>query len=261
MPARLNIKQNEIYGQWLVVEPNVINPQTSSKTYIGRNVYSKCKCLQCNITERYILNHELKKYANKNTPCASCSRRNRAEEKRQIKQGDVFTKLKVIGDAGYKNNRHWSLCQCDCGRVVKIKDNALLSGNTKSCGCLVSVGENKILHILEENNYIFIHDSILPEFLRETGHKYRFDFVIYNKKGQITNIIEFDGRQHFYGPDTSYWSRSLDTLEDIQKRDKIKNDFCLKHNYPLYRIPYTEINNLNIKTLFDNKYLVKKEEK
>lgn len=27
-------------------------------------------------------------------------------------------------------------CQCDCGKIVKIKSHSLVGGNTKSCGCL-----------------------------------------------------------------------------------------------------------------------------
>ena len=110
---------------------------------------------------------------------------------------------------------------------------------------------------LIENNYIFDHDAILPDFLKETKLRYRFDFIIYNEDGSIKCLIEYDGRQHFYGPDTTYWSRTTDSLEDIRYRDNLKNQFCITHHYPLYRIPFTALNNLTIDTLFDSKYLVK----
>ena len=29
-------------------------------------------------------------------------------------------------------------CRCDCGRIVKVYKKNLLSGNTRSCGCLRS---------------------------------------------------------------------------------------------------------------------------
>lgn len=253
----LIIEKNAIYGQWVVIEPNVINPNTTSKNYKNRTAYSLCKCKQCNETTRYILNNELKKYALMNSPCKACTQRNRAEANRKIKIGDVFTKLTVIGDGGYSNQRHYSLCQCECGNIVRIKDNALLTKNTKSCGCITSAGEMKIIQILKDNNYIYSHDCILPEFLKETGKKYRFDFIIYNEDGTIKCIIEFDGRQHFFGPDTSYWGHSTMSLEDIQDHDSIKNNFCIQHNIPLYRIPYTKINTLNHTLLFDDDFLIK----
>jgi hypothetical protein len=68
-------------------------------------------------------------------------------------------------------------------------------------------------------------------------------------------MIEFDGRQHTNGPE-AIWSQS-DSLEIIQERDAIKNNFCLSHNYPLVRIPYTKINYINIEDILGDEYLVK----
>lgn len=51
--------------------------------------------------------------------------------------GMRFGRLTVIGRAGSnKNGRALWNCQCDCGAFTVVKGNALLSGNTKSCGCL-----------------------------------------------------------------------------------------------------------------------------
>ena len=100
-----------------------------------------------------------------------------------------------VTDGGYKNNRHWSICKCECGEILPVKDNALLSGNTKSCGCITSLGENKIITILKENNYAFSHDAILPEFLQETGHRYRFDFILYNDDGTVSAVNKEDKKQ------------------------------------------------------------------
>ena len=47
------------------------------------------------------------------------------------------------------------------------------------------------------------------------------------------------------------------SLEDIQNHDSIKNNFCIQHNIPLYRIPYTKINTLNHTLLFDDDFLIK----
>ena len=49
----------------------------------------------------------------------------------------------------------------------------------------------------------------------------------------------------------------MDSLETIQERDRIKNNFCLSHNYPLVRIPYTKLDSITIEDLFGEKYLVK----
>lgn len=57
--------------------------------------------------------------------------------------GQRFGKLVVIGldpdpylSPGGKKTRRW-ICHCDCGNIVRVLHNALMSKNgTKSCGCL-----------------------------------------------------------------------------------------------------------------------------
>lgn len=261
MPSRFKPHKGEKYGYWEILEADVINPETHETNYIGRNIFSKCLCTYCNSTIQYIKNNQLKEKQKTNSACKHCAPRIRSEQSRTIQINDVFGKLTVIADGGYENQRHYSICKCQCGNTVRIKDNALKTGNNKSCGCITSKGEETIKDILIQNNFIFDHDIILPDFLKETGLRYRFDFIIYNDDGSIKCLIEYDGRQHYYGPDTNYWGHTTDTLEVIQKRDSIKNNFCISHNYLLYRIPFTQLDNLTIHTLFNEKYLVKGNDK
>lgn len=65
----------------------------------------------------------------------------------------------------------------------------------------------------------------MGKFIDETGNQY----------GQ--HFIEFDEKQHYNAYTT--WSTTLDEFEDLQYRDQIKNTYCLNHNIPLIRIPYT----------------------
>jgi hypothetical protein len=53
------------------------------------------------------------------------------------KTGMRFGRLTVLKRDGYMRDHHvaW-LCQCDCGRIIRVGTNSLTSGNTKSCGCL-----------------------------------------------------------------------------------------------------------------------------
>lgn len=37
----------------------------------------------------------------------------------------------------YVGNSRWN-CQCDCGTAVRVSEDKLKSGHTKSCGCLIS---------------------------------------------------------------------------------------------------------------------------
>lgn len=41
----------------------------------------------------------------------------------------------VLSGSRGRSNISW-VCQCDCGNTTSVTSNSLLSGNTKSCGCL-----------------------------------------------------------------------------------------------------------------------------
>lgn len=182
-------------------------------------------------------------------------------EKAKILLGTKFGKLTVIEDLGFKeqvpgHKRRWYKCQCDCGNICEVMGNKLKQKQVISCGkCLVSKGEFIIQQILDNANIEYNYDCQLPELTKECGKKLRFDFILY-KEGQINRIIEFDGRQHIYGPDTNYWGHSTDTLKAIQERDKIKNTFCRNHNIPLVRIPYYYINTITLEDLLGDKFLI-----
>lgn len=237
--------------------------KTNKRTSQG-NVIWLCKCECGNIIE--VAGSSLK---SGNTKSCGCNNKIKKlnkinSEKAKIKNGTKFGKLTVIEDLGFReqiqgHNRRWYKCQCECGEIIEVMGNRLKTGNKSSCGkCnFSSKGEYYISKILSENNYIFEKDVVFQELFKQTQRRLRFDFIIYNKDKTIKCFIEFDGRQHKDGPDKGFWSRKLETLETIQERDKIKNDFCLKNNYLLYRIPYYYVNNLSINNIFDDKFLVK----
>lgn len=51
--------------------------------------------------------------------------------------GQRFGRLTVIEEAGRNKNQNviWS-CRCDCGNITTALTSSLISGNTRSCGCL-----------------------------------------------------------------------------------------------------------------------------
>ena len=56
------------------------------------------------------------------------------------------------------------------------------------------------------------------------------------------------------GPDGT-WKNSY-TLEEIQYRDNLKNEYCKNHNIILKRIPYFDLNKITFDTLFDDTFTV-----
>lgn len=234
----------------------------------GKHYYWKCQC-ECGNQKIIRGNNLTKTNGTKSCGCLITEKINKyneqQSEKAKIPIGTKIGKLTVIEDLGMReqvpgHNRRWYKCQCECGRTHEVMGNMLKQKQVLSCGhCIISKGEFLISKLLDENNIFYNHDICLPLLKQETGRNLRYDFVLYNND-QIIRIIEFDGRQHINGPDTNYWGHGSDTLEDIQQRDQIKNEFCYKHNIPLVRIPYKFINNLTIDMLLGDEFLVKREE-
>lgn len=253
---KLIVNKDEIYGTWKILMPYVIDPNCTAEKYKGKPLFSLCLCTCCNKTIKYIRNSDLKKYAK--SKCRACTIKEQNEKKRTIKVGDVFGHLTVIGDGGADGRRHYSICQCDCKNqtVLKVQDNRLKTGNTKSCGCISSRGEDIIRTLLDQHNILYDYDKMFMPLFRETGRRLRFDFVIYNNNGDIERFVEFDGNQHKTGMWGGSW-HNLETLEVITERDNIKNQYCLTHNYKLIRIPYSLINTITIDDILTDKYLIK----
>ena len=154
--------------------------------------------------------------------------------------GNKYGKLTVLQRAENTQSKtqgaFW-LCECECGNQIITSGKNLRLGHTQSCGCLISKGEALIKNILDENNYIFKTQYQFLDCSTENEKPCKFDFAIF-ENNKIKCLIEYDGIQHF---DNSIWG-----LEKNQLRDKIKNDYCIKNNIPLIRIPYTDYNKINI---------------
>ena len=98
-------------------------------------------------------------------------------------------------------------------------------------GDKMSKYENKIMEILKAEKLRFCREKTFKDLKRGL---FRFDFYIYNYKGQPA-IVEVDGEQHFkpiYG---------RQAFLKGQEHDRQKNSYCLANNIPLYRVPYWEI--------------------
>ena len=50
--------------------------------------------------------------------------------------GKKFGKLEVIGVHDTGSRKTYYVCQCDCGNIKVVRADALISGATKSCGCI-----------------------------------------------------------------------------------------------------------------------------
>ena len=142
--------------------------------------------------------------------------------------------LTVINLAYVKDNVAFWNCQCTCGNTPIVAGTHLRSGHTRSCGCIKSFGEQQINSILSTSNLQYKTQYAIK--INDTWH--RFDYAIFNNQNNIVCFIEFDGEQHFNKRSSWY--------NNTHAKDIIKTQYCEKHNIPLIRIPYWELNKVDL---------------
>ena len=226
---------NQKFSRLLVIEK-------TNKRHNSGSIIWKCKCDCGNLIEV-----PTQSLTSGNTKSCGCLQKEKAKATGHNTLIDltnkVFGRLTVIKYSGTINDRSYWQCKCKCGTICEIEGYRLRSGKTSSCGCLSSIGEEKISLILKENNISFTKEKTFNSCrFKDSNALARFDFYINEKY-----LIEFDGIQHF-----EYKNSGWDTEEKFQKtqqRDKYKNQWCKDNNIPLIRIPYTKLDTLCIEDL------------
>ena len=167
----------------------------------------------------------------------------------------LLTALYIDSTDG-RGEKKW-MCQCECGKKVIVLSSNLRNGHTQSCGCSRrSHGEMAIEKLLKDNNIPFVIEKTFDSCrFQDTNINARFDFFVNNQY-----IIEYDGETHYNN--TMHGWHTEDKLEETQKRDEFKNNWCLKNNIPLIRIPYTHLKQLKITDLLleTSEFLIKNKE-
>lgn len=144
------------------------------------------------------------------------------EELKNATNIKIKFKCPQCGEIYYKKWCHWINMPFNHHVCPKCNDNPISAG----------VSQYSLLteQWLRENGLSFQREYIFEDCRYKKP--LRFDYYIeYNNQ---IYLIEVDGMQHFY---TSTWTTE-ERLKEIQKRDKIKDDYCNEKGYKLVRIPY-----------------------
>ena len=214
-----------------VAEPHEIKDKAR-----GTHWFCQCSCGNTTIVTVQNLHGS-------HTQSCGCLHREKLMEYNDL-TGQRFGKLTVIRTVGRNKsgNRLWE-CQCECGHTTLATAPLLHSGHKISCGCVNSKGELKIANILKESGIKFRKQMYYDDLLSESGRHFRFDFFL----PENNYLIEYDGEQHFLCSERGWHTK--EDLRTVQKRDKIKNEYCANKDIPLIRIPYTQYNNLCLEDL------------
>lgn len=66
-----------------------------------------------------------------------------------------YGKLTILGSLGTKNNKTFVRCRCICGIIKDFRLSSLISGNTKSCGCLAKIRNVDVTKHGKSNKWLY----------------------------------------------------------------------------------------------------------
>lgn len=134
------MKVGDKFGEWEIIGE-------ASKPY-----YSLCKCSCGKIKE--VNNSTLRLGKSKSCGHGAEKRRRDLFYNRTDKQvlGKKFGKLTVVERVNSQGSSLYR-CQCDCGNEIIVRSSYLLTGVTKSCGCLRSENSKELMESIKQNGY------------------------------------------------------------------------------------------------------------
>ena len=154
--------------------------------------------------------------------------------------GNKYGKLTVIEEAGLTEEKRvlWR-CRCDCGNEKIALSKSLRAGLVQSCGCLKSVGEQKINQILTDLEINFTTQQTFKDLFSNKGWHLYFDFYL----PDYNILIEYQGIQH-YECTNRLWNNE-ENFQKTQEKDNIKRQYCERKNIKLIEVPYTDLKEIN----------------
>ena len=223
-----NIKEGDIFNRLTVIKE-------LKKRYTDGTIKYLCQCSCGNLTE-------VSSSLLRSGKVASCGCLRKEKLKKDI-LSKRFGKLLVIEETEKRDVTGGIIykCLCDCGMIKEVPRRYLVNGNTKSCGCLCSIGEFEIQNILLQNNIIFEKEYSFND-LKEI-EKLRFDFAIF-KNNILIQLIEFQGEQHFKES-----NKGFGNFKKISDSDRKKEEYCLKNNIKLIKVHFSKRGKITLKDL------------
>lgn len=145
----------------------------------------------------------------------------------------------------YKDANTKLKLQCVCSNVFETSYNKMISRKKIRCNsCTAAKSNIEILAelYLKNQNIEFASQYTFSNLKTKANCMLRFDLALLNQ-GNLVCLIELDGQQHYKLH--RIFAPTEEDLKWIQTRDEMKNNYCVKNNIHLYRIPYWNFNHIN----------------
>lgn len=109
----------------------------------------------------------------------------RHAQNREDLSGATFGLLSYIKDVDPIGNKRAVLCACACGNTLEVQADSLLSGNTKSCGCLMRLGNTERIIALNRKKppredftgKVFGRYTVESQAYRDSSRQYHWNCV------------------------------------------------------------------------------------
>lgn len=244
----MGIKYNltgQQFTYWTVLERDLNYKQDS-------HIYWKCQC-KCG-TIKTVESNNLR--SGKSKSCGCLTKETTSKNFTKDITGQKFghlTALRRTNELGRNKTYIWE-CQCDCGAIHKTALVNLTSGEVQSCGkCrnLYSLGELKIIQILEDHNIKYETQKTFQTCrFPDTNALAFFDFYL----PDYNILIEFDGSQHYTYHDSG-WNNEQHFIK-TKERDEYKNQWAFNNNIKIKRIPYYILKTMTYEDIIGDKFLL-----
>ena len=122
-----------------------------------------------------------------------------------------LTAIKYMGES--QGSRRWWLCKCDCGNEKTIREDHLIKGESKSCGCLIKTNLGTRKHGLRQTRIY----NIWANMKRRCTNPNTKDYSNYGGRG-ITFYKGWESFEPFYE-----WAMANGYSEDLTI-DRINNN-------------------------------------
>lgn len=143
---------------------------------------------------------------------------------RILNPGEKFNRLTIVSFShSDKRHRKWYIVKCECGKEKNIMGSAMISGNTKSCGCYgQEVRKNKRI----SNN----HSEITAIILGYKRHAENRGFKWQLTRKQVEGIIKMNC--HYCGSPPSNIKKTKNSIDEGLKYSGIDR-INSKDNYTI----------------------------
>lgn len=206
--------------------------------YIGgyNGISKKCTfyCSKCNQKFQQLPSRLIKE---KIYGCGCCPTKKKTNEQFLLELGEECLQEYEVLEKYVSIDTPIKFKHKKCQTIFELSPYKFLYRHNKKycpiCYYKKSKGEIRIAKFLEKNNISYKREYRFPNSLKNR----KFDFYL----PEYNSCIEYDGEQHFRS--VSFFGGE-EAFEKTKERDKEKNIFCLENNITLYRIPYTDFDNI-----------------